>query len=1167
MIYSNGTTKIRFTQEIEYELQGSLKFMELSSSQDTTPGRWNNQDISVQEWIDFTQDGMNMQITVTNTSDKPVMLKSMAYIKIDSWENLHIKSGDWRQYQVYRQGRHKNDIPSVFTLGLQDGNFQDAAGGMLENGNYSKESDHLSVLSDSLTLFHFENETVLLGFLTGKDCFVSCQINPDEKAKPALVCSCDPGIILDPGCSFFGEKLLISSGSNEASMIRSYAIKKRELAGGYKPSKAPSVFCTWYYYGLTVSYEDIYTNLIQLKKRELPFDVYQIDEGWEITLGEWEPNERFPKSMKMIAEEIQEAGFRPGIWTSPFIAHQTASIWSKHPDWKLKNSEGIPFEFHMNDTVYQVFDITNPQVWEYFTELYHKLTYDWGYTYHKLDFTRAAVIFQDADFYDKRITLVQAYYQAVKAIRKGMGTESYFLMCGGLYDPIIGLVDGQRMGADVLSMWESNINRDGKALPFTAKQNMLRYYMNEWWNNDPDALMVRRQNYMIRNLRLSLGLFTDEEVKTAVANQYIGGGLVCSTEPLALIDSDRLDQLRHIMPVIETEVETCRMFNGSRFPSMANVFVKEKGWYNLVLINWNDEEEIDASFVLKANPEFRYMVCEFFSGRYQVNLKAGETLNMGKIRPHGCAVFKIQVYDPQRPYIIGSNAHFSMGGEVEEIKVQNNQLFFSMMHRFQNESCYRILLPQGYVTKDCRSEIDIRVSGIGKKEIQIPIRKGEAVELPEIPDRQFHICDFGAVGDGCTSNTQAFKKAIKAAYEQGGGNVFVPRGIFVTGPIRLLDHVCLHLEKGAVLSFDKNSEEYEVIVSDFEGNTKLRAQSMIYADHAEHIAITGSGIIDGNGHLWRPVKEFKVTERQWEELLKKAPYVVDNKDEGGIWMPTESIMQGHLNGEIKPDEPNAKKRAQAFYDYYRPVLVSFRNCNRILLQGVAFRNSPAWNIHPWFCTDLTIRNIQVENPYYAQNGDALDIESCQRVHVHDCVFRSGDDGICLKSGKNREARQIPGPTKDVYIHDCSVYEGFGGIVLGSEMSRGICQVEVENCTFIGTDIGVNIKSAPGRGGVIEDIFIHDIFMKDIKKQAIQLTMNYVHNVLNLYEPQKSYTAEEDMPIFHRINLERINCTHAACDLLIEEPEGLQGHIYEIYLRDCRIKADKNNCYDQIQKEE
>ncbi|MDB2142429.1 hypothetical protein G5B19_22345 [Enterocloster clostridioformis] len=240
------------------------------------------------------------------------------------------------------------------------------------------------------------------------------------------------------------------------------------------------------------------------------------------------------------------------------------------------------------------------------------------------------------------------------------GDDSYFLMCGGLYDPIIGLVDGQRMVADVLSMWRSGINRDGKSQPFTVKQNMLRYYMNHWWNNDPDALMVRRRREMERELRLTLGLLNEEEVKTAVVNRYLGGGLVCSTEPLASIDDDRLYQLEHILPVMERQVEVRNLFGGGRFPDIADIYLPEKERHSFVLINWNDEKEMPADFQLAEKTvsglkkDQAYLAAEFYSGCYRTDIKYGDTVYMGVIRSHGSAVFKIQEYDPARPFIVGS---------------------------------------------------------------------------------------------------------------------------------------------------------------------------------------------------------------------------------------------------------------------------------------------------------------------------------------------------------------------------------------------------------------------------------------------------------------------------------------------------------------------------------
>ena len=155
-----------------------------------------------------------------------------------------------------------------------------------------------------------------------------------------------------------------------------------------------------------------------------------------------------------------------------------------------------------------------------------------------------------------------------------------------------------------------------------------------------------------------------------------------------------------------------------------------------------------------------------------------------------------------------------------------------------------------------------------------------SVNIPQISGREFDLRSYGAVGDGRTSNTKAFRKAIEAAAAEGG-RVVVPNGIWLTGPIRLLSGVELHLQDNAVVLFDKNPEEYPLVVTDFEGITRIRARSPIYAENAENIAITGNGIINGNGHLWRPVKQFKMTDRQWKELLEKSPYVLETK-EGGI---------------------------------------------------------------------------------------------------------------------------------------------------------------------------------------------------------------------------------------------------------------------------------------------
>ena len=170
-------------------------------------------------------------------------------------------------------------------------------------------------------------------------------------------------------------------------------------------------------------------------------------------------------------------------------------------------------------------------------------------------------------------------------------------------------------------------------------------------------------------------------------------------------------------------------------------------------------------------------------------------------------------------------------------------------------------------------------------------------------------------------------------------------------------------------------------------------------------------------------------------------------------------------------------------------------------------------------------------------------------------FDVGDDAICMKSGKNAVARKIPVPTEDVYIHDCVVYHGHGGFVVGSEMSRGVRRVTVENCTFVGTDVGIRFKSALGRGGVVEDIDLNNIYMADIVNEAIIFTMGYVLSNSNGTEDANPTEApREDVPEFKNVRMKNINCLGAKQAIKIEGLEQLP--IHDLTVEDSYFKAEK-----------
>ncbi|MDZ7268958.1 MAG: glycoside hydrolase family 28 protein [candidate division KSB1 bacterium] len=363
------------------------------------------------------------------------------------------------------------------------------------------------------------------------------------------------------------------------------------------------------------------------------------------------------------------------------------------------------------------------------------------------------------------------------------------------------------------------------------------------------------------------------------------------------------------------------------------------------------------------------------------------------------------------------------------------------------------------------------------------------VPLPSFPNRTVNIVEYGAVGDGKTMNTEAIARAIAACAQAGGGRVVIPAGLWLTGPIQLASNIELHVEKGALVSFSRNRDDYPLVDTWFEGRPEYRCMAAIYGRDLENIALTGAGVFDGAGEVWRPVKKFKMTERQWQDLLASGG-VLDDK--GTTWWPSEAARDGEAFLTAIRQSGRQPQRAdyEKVRDFLRPVLVQLYRCSRILIDGPTFQNSGAWNLHPLMSTDITLRNVTVRNPWYSQNGDGLDLESCRNVVVYNCTFDVGDDAICLKSGRDEAGRRRGMPTENVLIYDCRVYAGHGGFVIGSEMSGGVRTVEIRDCVFMGTATGLRFKSTRGRGGIVENIHIKRLLMKDIPAAAITFNMFY-----------------------------------------------------------------------------
>jgi len=331
----------------------------------------------------------------------------------------------------------------------------------------------------------------------------------------------------------------------------------------------------------------------------------------------------------------------------------------------------------------------------------------------------------------------------------------------------------------------------------------------------------------------------------------------------------------------------------------------------------------------------------------------------------------------------------------------------------------------------------------------------------------FNVLNFGAKNDSSLLATTAIQKAIATASKSGGGTVYFPPGKYLTGPIHLKSNITIFIDAGAELHFSSNFDDYlPMVESRYEGVDVTSFSPLFYANQVENISIIGRGLIEGHGKKW------------WD--------FVEGYKEGQVRSKWQLEFDRQNKNILLPDDPRQMKRG-----FLRPPFIQFMHCKNILIQGITIRNSPFWTINPQFCDNLTVHAVTIINPpRNAPNTDGINPESCTNVRISDCHISVGDDCITIKSGKDSPGRTKNRPAENYTITNCTMLAGHGGVVIGSEMSAGVRNIAISNCIFDGTDRGIRIKSARGWGGVVEDIRVSNVIMRNIKKQAIVLDLEY-----------------------------------------------------------------------------
>ncbi len=411
-----------------------------------------------------------------------------------------------------------------------------------------------------------------------------------------------------------------------------------------------------------------------------------------------------------------------------------------------------------------------------------------------------------------------------------------------------------------------------------------------------------------------------------------------------------------------------------------------------------------------------------------------------------------------------------------------------------------------------------------------------AIEVPSFSSRTFNIQNYGAVADGKTLNTKAINDAIHTCSDAGGGTVIVPPGTWLTGPIKIESNVNLHLERGALIQFSKRIDDFPLIAG-LNGKSKRYVRTPpLYAYEAKNIAITGNGIIDGSGEVWRYVKKSKLTSAQWKQKVAGGGYV---SPDGKEWWPSKEAYEGEAY--LKQIEKSGKPVRDDFEkvrEFLRPDLVILDECNGILIDGTTFENSPKFHVRPQHSENIIIRDVKVFSPWYGQNNDGIDPTSCRNLIVYNCILDVGDDGICLKPG-SLAASQKPGAAcENIIVANCAVYHAHGGFVIGSESYGGVNNVFVTNCVYVGTDVGLRFKSLRGKGGLVKNIFVDGISMRSIETDAILFNMYYGGGSPDVEaekqdDTHRAETANERTPQFQNFSIKNIVCLGAQRAIVVK----------------------------------
>lgn len=412
-----------------------------------------------------------------------------------------------------------------------------------------------------------------------------------------------------------------------------------------------------------------------------------------------------------------------------------------------------------------------------------------------------------------------------------------------------------------------------------------------------------------------------------------------------------------------------------------------------------------------------------------------------------------------------------------------------MTKKYFSRTNYILIVFVALLNSCASKQYDLDPSVLAWKNMQQIIDNTKA---PSFIDKTYLVTNYGAQAGGIFDNTQAFKNAIHACSENGGGVVLVPPGKYLTGPIHLENNVNFHVEEGAEIIFSTNPADYPIVHTSFEGTEVMNYSPLVYAYQKTNVALTGKGTLNGQAN-----------NENWWSWAGSSSYGWKK----GMFSQADPLNRLRLVDMAEEGVP-VSNRVFGEGHYLRPSFIEFFECKNAMLKDLKIVNAPFWIIHPIKSTDVIIDGVTVTS--HGPNNDGCDPEYSKNVIIRNCNFNTGDDCIAIKSGRDADGRRVAMKSENIIVQNCKMFDGHGGVTIGSEISAGVSNVYVENCEMNSPNLdrAIRLKTNTRRGGLTENIFVRNIEVGEVGESVLGIDMfysvhgnqsgNYMPRIENIY---------------------------------------------------------------------